>query len=52
MGNDFNSWFAMVATFNTSLGLTNMNKNQQQEETQKRIEQKIDKILEILSNGQ
>lgn len=30
----------MVATFNTSLGLTNMNKNTEQEERQTRIEKR------------
>lgn len=52
MNNDFNWWFAMVATFNTSLGLTNMEKNTEQETRQKRIENKLDRILEILENGQ
>lgn len=48
---DFNWWFAMVALFNTSLGLSNMEKNTEQQERQKRIESKLDKILEMLDNG-
>lgn len=39
MGNkDFNWWFAMMATFNTSLGLTNIYINTEQEDRQTRIE--------------
>ena len=40
----------MVATFNTSLCLTNINKNTEQETRQIRIEQKLDKISEMLNN--
>lgn len=47
---DFNWRFAIVATFNTSLGLTNINKNTEQETRQIRIEQKLDKISEMLNN--
>ena len=47
---DLNWWFAMIATFNTSLGLTNINKNTEQETRQVRIEQKLDKIMEMLNN--
>lgn len=42
----------MVATFNTSLGLNNINKNTEQEKRQIRIEEKLDKILEKLENGE
>lgn len=48
--NDFNLWFAIVALFNTSLGLSNIEKNTEQENRQKRIEEKIDKILEMLED--
>lgn len=51
MNNDFNWWFAMMALCNTSIGLSNMEKNTEQEERQIRIENKIDKILEILNDG-
>lgn len=51
MNNDFNWWFAMLALCNTSLGLSNIEKNTEQEERQKRIENKLDRILEMLQNG-
>lgn len=51
MNNDFNWWFAMLALCNTSLGLSNIEKNTEQEERQKRIENKLDRILEMLRNG-
>lgn len=41
----------MVSLFNTSIGLSNVERNKDQEERQIRIENKIDKILEILNNG-
>lgn len=44
-------WFALTTLFNTSIGLSNMQKNSEQELRQNRIEEKIDKILEILNNG-
>lgn len=47
---NFNYWFALVALFNTTLGLSNIEKNTEQEERQKRIEDKLDKLLEILKN--
>ncbi|MGN1327373.1 MAG: hypothetical protein ACI4VQ_04815 [Clostridia bacterium] len=49
-GNDYAWWFAVVSLFNTSLGLSNVEKNTEQEERQKRIEQKLDEILEMLRN--
>lgn len=50
MNNDMNWWFAMATLCNTTIGLSNMERNVQQEEKQKQIEQKLDKILEILNN--
>lgn len=47
---DFNWWFAMVALFNTSIGLSNIEKNTIEEERQKRIENKLDELLEILKH--
>lgn len=41
----------MLALCNTSLGLSNIEKNTEQEERQKRIENKLDRILEMLQNG-
>ena len=52
MGNDMNWWFAMATLCNTTIGLSNIEKNTEQEERQKRIEDKLDKILKILDNGQ
>lgn len=41
----------MASLINTSIGLSNVEKNKDQEERKKRIESKLDKILEILDNG-
>ena len=50
MGNNDYTWFFIIMSlFNTNLGMTNVEKNKEQYIAQKRIEQKIDKILEILS---
>lgn len=49
---NFNYWFVMVALFNTTLGLSNIEKNTEQEKRQIRIENKLDKILEILKDEQ
>ena len=47
---DFTLLFLFLAFFNTNLGLSNVEKNDTQFETQKRIEEKLDKILEILKD--
>lgn len=41
--------FLILAIFNTEMGLKNTEKNQEQLSRQIRIEEKLDKILEILS---
>lgn len=51
-GNDYTWWFAVVSLFNTSIGLSNVERNTEQEERQMRIEKKLDKILEIINNEQ
>ena len=51
MNSDFNMWFAIVALCNTSIGLSNIERNLEQEERQKRIESKLDKIMDNLNNG-
>lgn len=51
MNDDFNWWFAMIALCNTTLGLSNINKNTEQEQRQDRIDKKLDQVLEILKNG-
>lgn len=43
------SFFVQLALFNTSLGLANFEKNSSQEEMQERIEQKLDRILQMLA---
>ena len=51
MNNDFNWWFAMMTLCNTSIGLSNIEKNTEQEERQIRIENKIPQ-KELLANLQ
>lgn len=48
--NDYVWWFAILGLFNTNIGISNFDKNKEQADRQVRIEQKLDKILEILSN--
>ena len=48
--NDYAWWFAMASLINTTIGLSNVERNKDQEERQERIESKVDKILEILNN--
>lgn len=49
-GNDYAWWFAVISLFNTSIGLSNVERNTEQEERQIRIEKKLDEILEIIRN--
>lgn len=48
--NDYTLWFAFMSLFNTNLGLSNLDKNTEQEERQKRIEEKLDNIITKLNN--
>lgn len=43
--NDFTFWFALMAVLNTTIGLSNFDKNWEQEERQERIEAKLGIIL-------
>lgn len=52
MNNDYTFWFAFMSLFNTSLGLTNVEKNTEQYERQKRIEEKLDKLLEMINKNE
>lgn len=49
--NDYTFWFAFMSLLNTNIGLTNIEKNTEQYERQKRIEEKLDKLLELMSNN-
>lgn len=49
MGNNDYTWFFIIMSlFNTNLGMTNIEKNTIQEERQIRIEQKLDKLINLL----
>ena len=45
-------WFALMAMINFTLNISNQKKNEQEIERQKRIETKLDKLLEMLQNEQ
>lgn len=47
-GNDYTWWFIVMSLFNTNLGLSNIEKNTSQEERQRIIDQKLDKIINML----
>lgn len=49
--NDFTWFFIIMSLFNTDLGLTNVEKNNEQYNTIKRIEEKLDKLLKILGEN-
>ena len=48
--NGINSWFALMTLINFQLNMDNHTRNEEEVERQKRIEQKIDKLLEMLQN--
>lgn len=49
MGNNDYTWFFIfMSLFNTNLGLTNVEKNNEQYERQIRIEQKLDNLINLL----
>lgn len=50
MNNDYTWFFIFMSLFNTNIGMSNVEKNNAQYDRQKRIEEKIDKILELLQN--
>ena len=41
-------WFTFLALYSTNIGFVNYNKNIKQEENQKELSKKVDKILKIL----
>lgn len=46
--NDFTWFFIFMSLFNTNLSLTNVEKNTEQYKRQKRIEEKLDKLIKLL----
>ena len=49
MGNSNFTWFFIfMSLFNTNLGITNVEKNDIQELRQKRIEEKLDYLINLL----
>ena len=46
--NDFTWFFIFMSLFNTNLGMTNVEKNASQEARQKRIEEKLDYLINLL----
>ena len=49
-GSDFTSWFVLMTLINFDINMSNFNRNQEETERQKRIEKKLDKLLEMLNN--
>lgn len=49
--NDWTFFFVVMSLYNTSLGLSNISKNTEQEIQQDRIEKKLDKIINILEDN-
>lgn len=51
MGNNDYTWFFIfMSLFNTNLGMTNVEKNDEQYERQIRIEEKLDKLINLLED--
>lgn len=51
MGNtDYTWFFIFMSLFNTNLGMTNVEKNNEQYERQIRIEEKLDKLINFLED--
>lgn len=48
--NDFTWFFIFMSLFNTSLGMTNVEKNDEQYERQIRIEEKLDELIKLLKD--
>ena len=46
---DYTTFFIFMSLFNSSLGMTNMSRNEIQEKQNQEIIDKLDKILEILN---
>ena len=49
---DFTNYFILMSLINFSIGISNIEKNDSQEQRQIRIEEKIDKLLEIIDGKQ
>lgn len=50
--NDYTWFFIIMSLFNSSLGISNVSKNEEQEAREIRIEEKLDKILEMMSSSE
>ena len=50
MFGDYTDWFAMMTMINFKLNMENHSRNEEEVERQKRIENKLDKLLEMLGN--
>lgn len=48
--NDYTLFFITMALFNTNIGLMNVEKNTEQYERQLSIEQKLDKLINLLED--
>ena len=48
--NDYTWYFLFMSLFNTNIGLTNVEKNKLQSERQIRIEEKLDKLINLLED--
>ena len=48
--NDYTWYFLFMSLFNTNLGMSNLEKNEEQYLRQIRIEEKLDKLLNILGD--
>ena len=50
-GNSISSWFALMTMINFQLNMDNHKRNEEEVARQKRIEEKLDKLLEMLQDG-
>lgn len=50
MFEDYTSWFEMMTMINFQLNIDNHTRNEEEVERQKRIENKLDKLLELFNN--
>ena len=48
--NGVSSWFALMTLINFELNTSNLKRNEEETARQKRIEAKLDKLLEMLQN--
>ena len=50
MNNNYTWFFILMSLFNTNMGISNVSKNNEQVKKQKEIENKLDKILDMLND--